>query len=373
MSVSLSLHHKLDRFDLSVEFEAPAGVTALFGASGSGKTTLIQAVAGLITPERGHVRIGEKVLLNTAQNISLPAHKRRLGYVFQEGRLFPHLSVRQNLRYGRWFAGLRGGSAEEHRLVEMLGLGALLERRPGDLSGGEKQRVAIGRALLSQPEMLLMDEPLAALDAPRKAEILPYLERLRDETRIPILYVSHSIGEVARLATTVAVLDQGKLVRIGPAQEVLSDPGTVPAIGLRDAGSLLSGRIVAHHADGLSEVEAAGGRLFLPHVSRAIGDPLRIRIQAKDVMLSLEKPRGISALNILAGEITSIRQGNGPGAIVQILCGDDPLLARLTKRSVSALGLAPGTACHAVIKTVSVAQSDVGAQGASHNTGEDAD
>lgn len=365
MSIQVQLKHRFDDLHLDVGFDAPAGVTALFGASGAGKTTVVNAVAGLLQPDQGLIRVGDTTLLATARGLSLPAHKRQIGYVFQEGRLFPHLSVQQNLRYGRWFARRRvaRGQAHEARLVEMLGLGPLLARRPGDLSGGEKQRVAIGRALLSAPRLLLMDEPLAALDAPRKDEILPYLERLRDEAEVPILYVSHAISEIARLATTVAVLDRGQLRRAGPVQDLLSDPELAPIIGLRDTGALIAGRVVAHHDDGLSEVAAAGGRLFLPKVPTPVGDSLRVRVNAKDVMLSLERPAGISALNLLDCVVTSVRMGRGPGAFLQLQAGDAQILARVTKRSVEALGLRAGLRCHAVIKTVSVARADVGGRG----------
>ncbi|WP_321831210.1 molybdenum ABC transporter ATP-binding protein [Thalassovita sp.] len=361
MSISINLHHQFPELTLDVDFDAPAGVTALFGASGSGKTTVVNAVAGLLQPDRGRISVAGTALLDTSAGLRLPPHKRRIGYVFQEGRLFPHLSVQQNLRYGRWFAGLRGPSAAEDHLVEMLGLGDLLNRRPGDLSGGEKQRVAIGRALLSEPRLLLMDEPLAALDGPRKAEILPYLERLRDETQVPILYVSHAISEIARLATTVAVMERGQLCKAGPTGDILADPSLAHAIGLRDTGALLTGRVVAHHMDGLSELAAGGGKLFLPKVPNALGEQLRVRISAKDVMLSRDRPVGISALNILECEVSEIRPGRGPGAFVRLKAGGDHILARVTKRSVDALGLAPGLPCYAVIKTVSVARADVGA------------
>lgn len=362
MSLHLDLHHQFPDLTLDLRFDAPKGVTALFGASGAGKTTVVNAVAGLLRPDRGKITVDDWQLMDTTNGHVLPPHKRRIGYVFQEGRLFPHLSVQQNLRYGRWFAGLRGTSTQEDRLVEMLGLGDLLHRRPGALSGGEKQRVAIGRALLSQPRLLLMDEPLAALDAPRKAEILPYLERLRDETQVPILYVSHAISEIARLATTVAVLERGQLRRVGPTEEVLSDPSLGHAIGLRDTGALLTGRVIAHHADGLSELAVGQNRLFLPHVDSALGEQLRVRVSAKDVMLSLTRPEGISALNILHSTVTEIRPGRGPGAFVQLSVGDEQMLARLTKRSVDALSLQTGMQVYAVVKTVSVARADIGAE-----------
>ncbi len=212
---SSALRHA-SRFRLDVAFTAPAGVTALFGRSGAGKTTVVNAVAGLLRPAEGRVTVDGETLLDTARGVSVPRHRRRVGYVFQEGRLFPHLSVRQNLAFGGWFAPRGAPRPDFDHVVDLLGIEPLLARRPGLLSGGEKQRVAIGRALLAAPAPALMDEPLAALDAARKDEILPYLERLRDETRTPILYVSHALPEVARLATTIVALDAGRVARAAP-------------------------------------------------------------------------------------------------------------------------------------------------------------
>ncbi|MCL7465683.1 molybdenum ABC transporter ATP-binding protein [Phaeovulum sp. NW3] len=359
MTLSVDLHHRLPGFALQVAFEAPPGVTVLFGHSGSGKSTVINAVAGLLRPDRGRIALDGTVLLDTGAGVMLPPHRRRMGYVFQDGRLFPHLSVRQNLLYGRWFAP-RVPGAELDRVVDMLGIGPLLARRPGALSGGEKQRVAIGRAILSNPRLLLMDEPLAALDEARKAEILPYLERLRDEWRLPILYVSHSVAEVARLATTVVLLDGGRVVATGPAAAVLADPAMAPAMGPREAGAMISARLVAQEDDGLTRFETGGGPIWLPQVRAAAGARLRLRILAHDVMLATRRPRDISALNILSATVEGIAPGDGPGALVRLRVGDEVLLARVTRRSAVALDLAPGRAVFAVLKTVSVAQENVG-------------
>ncbi|MEM9778648.1 MAG: molybdenum ABC transporter ATP-binding protein [Pseudomonadota bacterium] len=355
MALAVEIGHRFESFTLDVRFEAPAGVTALFGRSGSGKTSVVNAVAGLLRPDRARIQIEETVLADTRRWI--PAHKRRLGYVFQEGRLFPHLSVRQNLRYGVRFGGAAAGF---ERVVDLLGLGPLLERGPGALSGGERQRVAIGRALLSAPRMLLLDEPLAALDTARKEEVLPYLEALRDEAAMPILYVSHALPEVARLATTVVALEAGRVVRTGPAVEVLSDPEAVPALGIRAAGAMLNGTVAAQHDDGLTEVSVSAGRVFLPRVAAQVGSALRIRIAAQDVILATRPPEGLSALNVLPAQVLSLRRGAGPGVIVQVQAGTDRLLARITQRSADALEIAPGVPCFVVIKTVSVARADVG-------------
>lgn len=359
MTLSVSLKHHLTGFTLDVDFDAPPGVTALFGRSGAGKTTVVNAVAGLVRPDQGRVALQDRVLSDRAAGVWVPPHKRRVGYVFQEGRLFPHLSVRQNLAYGTRSAR-RDASGSFDQVTDLLGLAPLLGRRPGALSGGEKQRVALGRALLSDPHLLLMDEPLAALDAPRKAEVLPYLERIRDAARIPILYVSHAMDEVARLANTVVVLEAGRVIRAGPATEVLSDPKAAPALGLRSAGAVLEGRVVAQHDDGLTEVAVSAGNLFLPHVVAAVGAGLRIRIAAQDVILSQYRPTGLSALNILPATVSALHPGEGPGMMVQLQAGTDRLLARITRRSAQALQIGPGRSCFAVVKTVAVARADIG-------------
>lgn len=359
MTLSVSLYHGFSGFTLDIAFDAPPGVTVLFGRSGSGKTTIVNAVAGLLRPQVGRIMAGDMTLLDTDRRIALPPHRRRLGYIFQDARLFPHFSVRRNLLYGRWFAPKTAPPADFGRVVEMLGVGPLLDRRPGALSGGERQRVAIGRALLAGPRLILADEPLAALDDARKAEILPYLERLRDEVAIPILYVSHAPAEVARLATTVVALEAGRVARMGAARDVLGDPMVTP-LGVRAAGALIEAVVRAHHADGLTELDARGVALFLPRLDQPPGKTVRVRIAAHEVLLSRERPAGISALNILPGVVEKLRAGEGPGAIVSLTTPAGALLARVTRRSATALGLAPGVACHAIIKTVGVAHGDVG-------------
>lgn len=357
--LEISVRHAFPGFTLDARFEAPPGITVLFGRSGSGKTTLINAAAGLLMPDEGRITADNWVLLDTKRGIRLPPHRRRLGYIFQEGRLFPHLTVRQNLRYGAWFVPRGASRADMDHVVELLGIGHLLGRRPGALSGGEKQRVAIGRALLSAPRLILADEPLAALDEARKAEILPYFERLRDEVSVPILYVSHSASEVARLATTVVTMEAGQVVRQGPAADVLGDPSVLPT-GAREAGAILTATITAHHPDGLSELDGGGQPLFLPRLAQTPGTRVRVRVAAHDVILSRTRPEGLSALNILVGRVHEVRTGEGPGAIVALDTSAGRLLARITRRSAEKLGIAPGTPVHAVIKAVSIAPADIG-------------
>lgn len=356
MTLTVDIRHRLGDFALDVQFDAPAGVTVLVGRSGAGKTSVINAVAGLMRPDAGRVTLGDRVLMDRAAGICLPPHQRRIGYVFQEGRLFPHMTVRQNLTYGARFAARQVPMGP---VVEMLGIGHLLDRRPRLLSGGEQSRVALGRALLSGPDLLLADEPLAALDAARKAEILPYFERLRDEMSLPVLYVTHAMSEVARLASHVVVIDGGRVRRQGTAAQVLGDPAGLPA-GVRAVGAVLEATVAAHHADGLTELAAGGVPLFLPKVDAAVGSRLRVRIAAHDVILSAGQPVGLSALNVIAGTITAIRAGDGPGAIVTLDTAAGRVLARVTRRSLTAMGLSIGATVHAVVKTVAIAPEDVG-------------
>jgi molybdate transport system ATP-binding protein len=212
--LSVDVEKRIGDFSLAARFETAAGATALFGPSGAGKTTIVNMIAGLVTPDRGRIALGDDVLFDSTTRADVPPHRRRIGYVFQEGRLFPHLSVAQNLDYGRWMSGLPADAAESERVIGLLDVKPLLDRRPGKLSGGERQRVAVGRALLMRPRLLLLDEPLASLDARRKSEILPYLERLRDEAGIPMVFVSHHADEVRRIATSVVWLDDGRVTAI---------------------------------------------------------------------------------------------------------------------------------------------------------------
>ena len=357
MSLTVDITRRLGDFTLDVDFDAPHGVTVLFGRSGSGKTSVIKAVAGLLRPDSGRIAVEGRTLFDAGRSTDLPVHKRRLGYVFQEGRLFPHLDVRGNLTYAARVA--RRGRSDPGQVAELLGLSGLLNRPVGGLSGGEAQRVAIGRALLSDPDMLLMDEPLAALDSARKAEILPYLETLRRETGLPILYVTHNMAEVARLATHIVLIEDGRVLRAGPPGDVLTDPDVVRAVGIRDAGAVLAARVIAQPGDGITELGFSGGRLLLPQVKAPVGAALRVRVLAQDVMLSARRPEGLSALNILEVEVLAIRRGDGPGVIVQLRAGQDRLLARITRRSSDALGLEPGTRCFAVMKSVAVSQTDI--------------
>lgn len=354
MTLALDIQHQQGNFTLTAKFKTGPGVLALFGASGSGKTTLANILAGLIRPAHGRIALDGEVLTDTALGRHTPAHRRKIGYVFQEGRLFPHLSVRQNLNFGRWFAGqVSETDSRFDDIVSLLALSPLLARAPKSLSGGEMQRVAIGRALLSNPRLLIMDEPLAALDQPRKDEILPFLERLRDEARVPMVYVSHSVPEVARLATTVAVLDAGRLAAFGAVSEVLQHADLLPAQERGEAGAVIEAVVdAATPPPGLLLARSAGNVWQAPAQPLAPGTRLRLRVRARDVMIALSPPEGISALNILPGRIVELRRDVPGGVDVLIDCGGDRLVARLTAVSAERLKLAPGLAVHAVIKAV---------------------
>jgi molybdate transport system ATP-binding protein len=356
MSLEVDVEHARGSFRLTARFSAAPGLTALFGRSGSGKTTLVDIVGGLVRPDRGRIAIDGQVLVDTATGVFVPSHRRHIGYVFQDSRLFPHLNVRRNLLYGRWIGGrwfgrdaVDGATADLGSVVDLLGIGPLLERRPASLSGGEKQRVAIGRALLSWPRLLLMDEPLAALDEARRAEILPYIERLRDEAGVPILYVSHAVAEVARLATTVVLLSDGRVTAVGPVGDVLSlaDPA--------DVGSVLDATVARHdEAFQLSVLATPAGELQVPRLQAMTGAAVRAYIRARDVMLSLQPPEEVSALNVLAGHILEITPtSNGAQADVKLDCNGTILVSRITTKSVQRLALSPGRPVFAVIKSVS--------------------
>jgi molybdate transport system ATP-binding protein len=354
MSASIELQHRLGDFTLDAAFAfGEPGVTALFGPSGAGKSTIIQAIAGLMRPGRGRIVLQGETLLDTERGIFVPALARRIGVVFQDTRLFPHLSVRGNLLYGWRRAPIRADAAGIQSIVTLLGLDPLLDRRPGTLSGGERSRVALARALLMSPRALLLDEPLAALDTARKAEILPYLERLVRETKIPMLYVSHALDEVARLADRMVVLAGGRVAAEGSLFDITARLDLFTGAH-RLPGAVLEARVMAHDdAHGLTELAFAGEILVVPKIAREAGDTVRIRIDADDIMLALVRPESVSANNILSATIAAIRE-DGPNADVQLQIKDARLVARITRRSVDRLGLAPGMGVFALIKSVTV-------------------
>lgn len=361
MTLRINIQHRFGPFELDVDFEAGPGITALFGRSGAGKTTVINTVAGLLRPDVGRITLGDQILFDSGTGVHKPAATRRLGYVFQDARLFPHLTVQDNLVFGARYApkGAPGPALED--VTALLGLEALLARAPRTLSGGEKQRVALGRALLSRPSMLLMDEPLASLDGPRKQEILPYLERLRDgPLGLPVLYVSHAVDEIARLADTLVLLKDGRVQTQGPLYDVMADPAAVPLLGVREAGAVIEAQVTAHGDDGLSSLQFSGGVLELPGVQAALGTTVRLRVLAQDVILSLKAPEGLSSINVLPVTIETVQLGEGPGAAIALRAGNAPLLARVTARSVAKMKLEPGMTCYAILKAMTVAPGSIG-------------
>ena len=361
--IQVDVQHRLGSFELKAQFVSEGRVTALFGRSGSGKTSLVNIIGGLIRPDHAHISLDGDVIVDTKHKMFVPKHRRRIGYVFQEGRLFPHLTVRQNLLYGWWFTPVAKRLDQLAQIVELLGIGHLLDRRPRSLSGGEKQRVAIGRALLATPRLLLMDEPLASLDEARKAEILPYLERLYDETKVPIIYVSHSVPEVARLASTMVVMTDGRVVATGPTADIMARLDLVPFTNLVEAGAVLEAEVLEHDEQfDLTVLGLCGGRLWVPRLNeRSLGTKVRVHIRARDVMISTRRPEGLSALNVLRGVVAELGPQCGPILDLRLDCGGQAILARLTQRSVETLGLSQGTPVYAVIKTVGFDRQTLGA------------
>jgi molybdate transport system ATP-binding protein len=347
MSAEVAIRHTQGDFVLDVAFSAAAGgITALFGPSGSGKSSIVHVLAGLIRPNEGRVVLEGRTVLDTKAGIFVPPERRRAGLVFQDARLFPHMSVERNLLFGWRRMGKHADAAEIERTVTLLGLAPLLPRAPKHLSGGEKSRVALGRALLASPDILLLDEPLASLDAARRAEILPWLERLNDIAKVPIFYVSHALDEVARLADRVVLLENGRVKAEGSVFELLAGLGADKPLGaVIDA--TIRGR-----EDGLTLVSFDGGVLRITEEA-APGTRMRIRIGADEILLAREKPQAISANNILPVVISDVRL-DGARAEVAMRSGTAKLVARLTAASVQRLELAAGTPAFAVIKSVIV-------------------
>ena len=347
MSAEVSLHHVQGDFTLDVAFTAAAGgVTALFGPSGSGKTSLVHALAGLMRPAKGRIVLEGRTVLDTERGIFVPPEKRRAGLVFQDARLFPHMSVEKNLLFGWRRSPRRVAPQEIAHVIALLGLERLLTRTPGHLSGGEKGRVALGRALLSSPDVLLLDEPLASLDAGRRADILPWLERLRDIARIPIFYVSHSVEEVARLADRVVLLEEGRVKAEGSVFELLAG-----LEGERPLGAVLEA-VAAGMEGELTRLVFDGGALLVTETWET-GKRVRLRIGADEILIARQPPSAISANNILPVTIFDVRL-EGARADVEMRCGNARLVARLTTASVRRLELQPLVPAYAVIKSVIV-------------------
>ncbi|KAA2212495.1 molybdenum ABC transporter ATP-binding protein [Teichococcus oryzae] len=352
--LEVSLRHRFPGFALDAAFAAPTpGVTALFGPSGCGKSTVLAAVAGLLRPEAGRVALGGQVLLDTGRGIMLPPERRRCGVVFQDARLFPHLSVETNLRYGQRRAPPGTAGLPFAEVVDLLGIGHLLGRRPAALSGGEKQRVALGRALLSRPALLLMDEPLAALDAARKLELLPFLARLRDRLSIPMLYVTHALDEVDQLADTLVLMQQGRVLACDTLEALSARTDLSLLAGRRDAGVVLHCTVLAHAPErGLTRLGFPGGELLVPLDPAPPGMRLRVRVRARDVSVAMAAPPALSMQNVLPAIVEAVDPGAPHEALLRLRVGGAVLLSRVTLDAVRRLGLAPGQAVWAMVKSV---------------------
>jgi molybdate transport system ATP-binding protein len=351
--LEVSVKSKLGAFQLDAAFEgAGQGVTVLFGPSGAGKSSVLAAIAGARAPDSGRIVLGGETLYDSARRIDVSMERRRIGWVFQDARLFPHLSVEGNLRFGLKRAP--SGPIRFDEVIEVLGVEPLLRRRPRDLSGGERQRVGLGRALLSQPRLLLMDEPLASLDAERRAGILPFFERIKTTFGVPILYVTHALAEAVRLGDRMVVLRGGKVAAEGPAMRIVSRPDLKLSGSRAQDGAALEGRVIGEDG-GLSIVRAGRWDIRVPKLPS--DGPVRLYILARDVMLALDPPKRISARNILAGRIAAL-DAEGDRVMVRVdpMNGGDRgnLLAALTPDAVQALDLKPGQPVWAVVKSVAV-------------------
>ncbi|WP_175577215.1 molybdenum ABC transporter ATP-binding protein [Rhizobium oryziradicis] len=349
--LEIDIDHHQGGFNLIADLALGQGLTALFGPSGSGKTTLINAVAGLIQPDKGRICFDGTLWSDASTGQFLPTHKRRIGYVFQEPRLFPHLSVKANLLYGQYFTPRRERRENLASVAELLGLEGLLARAPNRLSGGEKQRVAIGRALMTSPKLLLMDEPLSALDNGLKAQILPYIERIRDEAGVPILYVSHAVEEVTRLATRVVMMEAGKAIAIeGDDGGLLS----LPRMEESRSGTFLAARIIGHEAEeGLTIATCAAGTLYLKYADLPVGTDIRLFIPVSDIVLATGALDGVSTLNRLGGVVKWVAD-IGKTVLVKVDCSGQFVEAEITQRSRYTLNLEPGKPVSVLFKAVSV-------------------
>ena len=341
-------------FTLQLDLELPGtGVTALFGQSGSGKTTTINALSGLIKPNYGYISVNGKVLFDSDKGINVATEKRGLGYVFQEGRLFPHMTVKENLTYG--MQSNADPFPSQRETIELLGLTKFLHRKPVSLSGGERQRVAIGRALLCSPQLLLMDEPLAALDAARKQELLPYISKLKDILNIPIIYVSHQIQEIMNLADTLVLLENGRVVEKGSVDTIINNPKTTPYFGENLKSSFIKCIIENNDLDtSVTKLGFDGGLITTTIIDKPVGSTVRVRIRAQDIAVSIEQPQNISIANIFEVKIKTIEPSEEGFVDLSLIAKNTVFWARLTKTSVTNLKLTPGRVVYALFKSTAI-------------------
>ena len=334
---------------------APGELLALVGHSGSGKTTLLRTIAGLWTPRTARVSVGGTQWLDTGARVNLPPHRRQAGLVFQNYALFPHMTAAQNVMA----AMDRADPAEAGRILDLVNLRGLADRKPARLSGGQQQRVAVARALARRPLALLLDEPFSAVDRATREKLHGEIVALRAHLKMPVVLVTHDVNEAQLLADRMVVIEKGRQVSAGTTAEVMADTAALRAMGIRELAAMLPAPVAEHLADGLTRLDTPAGPLFLPRIDAAPGVQVRVRIMAHDVILSRARPEGLSAQNILAGTVTRIVPGAGPGVMVHISLGAQEILARITRRAADQLGLQPGDGVHAILKSMSVARDHV--------------
>jgi molybdate transport system ATP-binding protein len=348
---------------LDVNFRVePGQLLALVGHSGSGKSTILRSIAGFWRPETARVAVGGAIWLDTAAGIALPPYRRRVGLVFQSYALFPHMTAAGNLVAAMDHLPAAARRDEARRLLSLVHLDGLADRRPVELSGGQQQRVAVARALARRPAALLLDEPFSAVDRATRETLHREIAELRHVLDMPVVLVTHDVEEARLLADRMLVIEKGATVALGTTAEVMFDTAALRAMGLREAGAAIAARIAAQEADGLTRLDTAAGPILLPRVDGAIGARVRVQVMAHEVILSRERPSGLSALNVLPATVVAVKSGEGPGVLVQMRlgAGDDLILARITRRSAEALALAPGVSCHAILKSMAVARDHVG-------------
>lgn len=356
MTISVDIRKSLGAFTLDAWFKCGAGVTALFGKSGAGKTSIIQMIAGLTTPDNGRIVIDGDPVYDSSASLDVAPERRNIGYVFQDARLFPHMNVRRNLEYGT----RRNRQARERNprfddVVDVLALAPLLARQPHGLSGGERQRVAIGRAMLSGPRLLLMDEPLASLDAERKWEILPFIDRIHGDFGTPIVYVSHSVDEILQLADEMVLIVDGGVAAAGPIEDVMNRPDLVRAAGDGNAGSVIPVRVDRCEPEyGIAALSFAGGEFQVAAPALKEGENLRIRVRARDVSLATSRPVDVSVLNIFEGTVISVSGAEHPQADIAIDVGGATIWSQITRKSLDDLALRPGSRVFAMVKAVAI-------------------
>ncbi|MAM77413.1 MAG: molybdenum ABC transporter ATP-binding protein [Alphaproteobacteria bacterium] len=359
--LSVEIKKALETLTLDVKFKVNAGtVTALFGKSGAGKTTTVHSIAGLIRPDDGEITLNNKLLFSHNLRTNLPVYRRQIGFVFQGARLFPHMTVNKNLLFGLPRPNKIHKKITLDMVTKLLDLSSLLDRRPQTLSGGERQRVSIGRALLSQPELLLMDEPLSSIDLHLRAEILPFIQKIVAEVQIPVIYVTHSIEEAIYLADNMILISKGQILQEGSVEAVMNRLDLYPVTGRYDSGTVISAQFLNYDKGfDIGELKFPGGILKVPGLNGKIGDNFRAHVKARDVSVSLKKPKDVSILNLFNGKIIDIRIDNGPQVDILIDIGI-PLIARITRKSLSELQLTKGTKLFTMVKAVAIDKKSIG-------------